>query len=97
MKMRKIHFSTWGRGVRDLEIASYAVAQDHETNIEAVTRSLERTTGLTVCGGPRDDGMALENGKPAALHYQLTLGQRVSGGYSPEAEVWVAIPVEVQP
>ena len=92
----RIKFTTWGRKASELNFASYAVCQEHETPIEAVSRSIERSTGLTICAGPRNDGTAMENNEPVANHYQLALGTPCrGGGYSPEAEVWVSVPVDV--
>ena len=60
-----------------------------------VTRSLERRTGLTICGGPRDEGVSLSRGRPTSHHYACTLGRPArGGGYTPLAEVWWAEPIE---
>jgi len=94
---QRINFSRWGRKLSGLAFATYAVAQDGESPIDAVVRSVERTTGLQVCGGPRSDGYAVERGHKTAAHYQMTLGRPCrGGGWSPEAELWVSIPVEVR-
>jgi len=91
----RVHFNIWGRGIDGLSVAAYAVRHDYESSIDAVVRSLERTTGLRCCGGPRDDGVAQATpSNPAAQHYQLTLGEPLStGGYCPRAEVWASIPM----
>ena len=94
--MKRIKISVWGKGTKNLRLANYAVAQDGEARIDAVARSVERTTGLVVCGGPARDGREVEGGRTVAHHYHMTLGTRCrGGGYSPEVELWVSIPVEV--
>jgi len=91
---RRVSFTTWGRRARGLSFAQYAVAQDYEAKIEAVVRSIQRTTGLVCCAGPRYDGMTLEKGKRCAIHYQITLGTPCrGGGFTPKAKVWISIPV----
>ena len=90
MKKRRVYFSVWGRRVDELRhIAAYAVADEYTSDEDAVAWSIARTTGLSWCGGPRYDGMALPERSP---HYQGTLGEVLStGGYCPVAEVWFSI------
>jgi hypothetical protein len=90
---RRIHFSTWGRRVDRVTIASYAIERDGRYGIDAVVASIERSSGLCVCGGPRWDGDNCERGRRVASHYQITLGRPCSGGgYTPVAGLWVSIP-----
>ena len=89
----RIHFRTWGRGPGS-GLDAVAVAESYESHIAAVVRSLERRTGLVCCGGPKGEGTALHKGKPEAHHYCVTLGSPCrGGGYTPRAEIWIAIPI----
>jgi len=102
MKTKRIHFSTWGENPDSLDIASYAVVHVDDdgyfdAKLDAVKRSIERTTGLAICGCT-PQGQACSNGVPESSHYQITLGRPVSrrygGGYSVEGGLWVSIPCE---
>jgi hypothetical protein len=90
----RVKFSAWGRKVDRITLPAYAMRKDYETDLEAVVRACERASGLVCCAGPRNEGIAISGGKLEANHYAFTLGRPVSGGgYSPEAEVWISIPV----
>lgn len=94
--MRTITIKSWGRHglgpfrVRVDDDLEYCSAE------EAVARSVARRTGLCVVT-MRQDGTALERGRPESRHYQITLGKplprRLGGGWSVEGELWVAIPI----
>lgn len=90
--MVTISVNTWGK--RGLGCISVRVADTDIEPIDAVRRSVERRTGLRVCGC-RSDGTALDRkGQPESRHYQMTLGLPCrTGGYSVEGEIWAAIPV----
>ncbi len=96
--MKQVPFRLWGAVERlglDPAFGS-ALAQDYESGIDAVTRSLERRTGLKCCAGPCDEGSVQERGVVVAKHYALTLGRPLrSGGYTPEGKLWISIPSEV--
>lgn len=95
MTTKRVHFSSWGLGLDKIDLPAYAMRQDYESKIEAVVRACERSSGLVCCAGPRNEGTALERGQPYEYHHAFTLGRPVcGGGFSPEAEVWIAIPVE---
>lgn len=85
----RIEFNAWGYGPFDSP--SYALVEHDELDIvDAVVRAIERKSRLSVCAGPRPEGTDLETG---AAHYAMTLGKPLSsGGYSPEAEVWISLP-----
>jgi len=96
--MRTIKFSRWGRKIGDLKFATYAVGQPGESPIEAVIRSVQRTTGLCLCGGPRLEGQIVEKRRPVATQWAMTLGRPVrGGGFEPRAELWISIPIGGQP
>lgn len=78
----------WGKGLD-------AVGLPREITVRGdVTTSLERRTGLVICGGPRSEGVALNAGKPSARHYACTLGSPCrGGGWTPRAEVWWSEPI----
>jgi len=91
--MSRQHFSVWGPRASELNIAAYAIRQDYEFPIEAVMRSIERSTGLTVCAGPRDCGCSRDaRGAESSHHYQIALGRPLRhGGHSVEAEIWISV------
>jgi hypothetical protein len=84
----RVRFGIWGAGaVDELKVASFAVVRDGESRIDAVARSVARSTGLVWCGGP-----SLESSGPGAAIYHGTLGRPLdSGGWSPVAEVWLSV------
>ncbi len=89
--MSRLHYTVWGRGLALLDLPAYAVQADGEGEAEAVYRSIARRNRLHVCGGPRSEGKSLMDG---ARHFAATLGKRCpGGGYTPIAEVWIAIEV----
>ena len=93
MKTR-INFNTWGRGLDKISIPSFAYREYDRLNaIEFVVKAFERKNNLVCCAGPKDEGKTFDRrGNVESHHYQFTLGQKVSGGgYSPVAEIWVAI------
>ncbi len=91
---RRIHFSTWGPRADELDLPAYAMRRDDGDEIGAICRAIERTTRLDVVTC-RPDGVSLSRGKPDSRHYQLTLGRPCpGGGWTPKAEIWVAIPCE---
>lgn len=82
----RVRFSMWG-AVDGLEVARFAVVRDGESRINAVARSVARSTGLVWCGGP-----SLDSSGPGAAIYHGTLGRAVDGGgWSPVAEVWLSV------
>ena len=88
MTTTRVYFSAWGYRVP--ELPAYAVRADHESASDAVYRSICRRAKLVVCGGPRSEGTTAEG----LRHYYATLGTRApGGGYTPGAEVWIAIEV----
>lgn len=90
----RVNFVAWGNRVDRITLPAYAMRQDYETDLEAVVRACERASRLVCCAGPRNEGTALNRGEPKAHHYAFTLGRPArGGGYSPEAEIWVSIPV----
>ncbi len=77
----------------DDALSGYAIRRDHETNADAVERSIARRTGLEWCGGPRSDGLAVHGDVVTAAHYAGTLGRPCfGGGWSPVADVWFSVP-----
>ena len=95
---KRIHFSAWGKRADELDLPAYAMRRDdgYGDDIEAVCRAIERTTRLDVVTC-RPDGTSLSKGKSDARHYQMTLGRPCpGGGWTPEAEIWVAIPYQTE-
>ena len=92
---KRIHFSTWGKGTRDLEMPAYAMADQYEidTTASRVADAIARKNGLQVVT-LRSDGTALDRkGRPESRHYQTTLGRPCrGGGWTPVAELWFSIP-----
>lgn len=84
---------TWGRsGIGDITVRW---RKGEETPCEAAVRSIERRTGLRVCGGPCPQGQSFSHGKVESNHYSATLGTWSRfGGYDVRGEVWFAIPVQ---
>lgn len=93
--MTTIRYATWGRGTSELDLGTSCRRLGGESDLDAVVRSVCRRTGLSICAGPRNEGTALVRNQPVARHYAFTIGRPVSrrlgGGYTPVAEVWVAI------
>jgi hypothetical protein len=93
---KRINFTVWGRGARDLKKPAYAMADPDglEAPSSRVAQSISRANGLLVCT-LRSEGTALDGrGYPESHHYYTTLGRRCrGGGYTPVAEFWFAIPV----
>ena len=86
---RRVDYDAWGRGLADLALPAYALASPGEGDAAAVWRAIERATGLHLCGGPRNEGRDADG----ARHYAATLGSPCrSGGWTPRAEIWIAIP-----
>ena len=92
----RVPIHSWGVSPHRLAslIPAYAMRKSGETPIEAVVRAIASATGLAVCGCS-PEGTAILEGKPAADHYQLTLGRydRASRSYAFAGRVWVAVPV----
>ncbi len=93
---RRIHFTAWGVSYPKLRLPAYAMRPSDKIyggEREWVCRAIERKTGLHVVTC-RPDGVSQCKDLPDSRHYQLTLGRPCrGGGWSPEAELWVAIPV----
>ncbi len=92
----RINFTAWGN-TKGLTIPAYAMADPDEIDSPAarVASSIARKNGLEEVT-LRSDGTALSKGKPESHHYQTTLGKPCpGGGWTPEAELWFSIPVEV--
>jgi len=86
--MRRVYFDTWGH-TRDIPRAQYALAEEYESGSEAVARSIERTSGYYVCGGPR-----LDSSTPTADIFEVTLGRLLPGdGFRPVCQVFFSIEV----
>ena len=86
----RVYYTTWGKGL--VPPSGYALREEWEQPIEAVIRSMERKSGMQRCGGPCNQGTALERGIPISRHWSLTMGRPCKGGgWTPEAEVWVSI------
>jgi hypothetical protein len=92
--MKTIKISTWGK--MGLGTITVRVPSDgYTTECQAIASSIERRTGLSFCGGPRNEGASMDShGRPESTHYQGTLGRPCrTGGYSVEGEIWFAVPV----
>ena len=92
----RITFDVWGN-TKGLVIPAYAMADPDgiESRAARVAAAIARKNGLEVIT-MRGDGTALTNGEPSSNHYQTTLGKPCpGGGWTPEAELWFSIPVEV--
>ncbi len=92
----RISFDVWGN-TKGLTIPAYAMADLNgiESRAGRVAAAIARRNGLEVVT-LRSDGTALDKGQPSAFHYQTTLGRPCpGGGWTPEAELWFSIPVEV--
>lgn len=81
---------TWGKlGLGEIRVR----IQNWQYSEEAVAASISRRLGLVWCGGPRNEGTALNRGRPESHHYAGTLGKPCrGGGYTPKGEIWFAIP-----
>ena len=92
MSERKVAFAASGNRPAMPRLPSYAMADDTETDISAVRRAIEHTSGyaVAVC---QHKGSALDGrGRVTAAHYELTLGTPMrSGGYSIAGRLRVAI------
>ncbi len=88
-KMIRQNFSVEGPKVKNYKFASYACRYAyHQSPINAVTASIERTTKLACCT-MRYDGY---NPKTRCQIYQGTFGRRCpGGGYTPIMELWVFV------
>ncbi len=96
MVRTRIYFSAWGRQTHRWEAPVYAYLTDEDLSAsDAVARAIARKSGLQVAT-LRPDGTALDrHGDPESHHYQMTLATPCpGGGWTPQAEVWFAIPVE---
>lgn len=84
-----IHFSVWGAGTSELNIASYARCDYLTKPYEAVVASIERSSGLVFCGGPRDDGYCPRTRQTT---YSGTLGKPSPyGGCNVVCNIWFTI------
>lgn len=99
MKTYRIKIDAWGIQPNRLRgsIGGMAIVRDGDTPVEAVCRSIERRTGLSVIAC-RSDGTRLDGrGRPEANTYEITLGRvlakRFGGGYSVDGRCWIAVPV----
>jgi hypothetical protein len=93
---RLIEVATWGRFGSHDPLGTIRVRIDpHTFSVpHATAESIARRLRLAVASGPRDEGTAIERGAPVSHHYAVTLGRPCrGGGYTPEAEVWFAVPV----
>lgn len=92
---KRVNFSAWGNRVDRINLPAYAMRGEYETDLEAVVRACQRSSGLVCCAGPRNEGTSLSGGQPHENHYAFTLGRSVTGGgFSPRAEVWISIPIQ---
>lgn len=82
--------STWGSSKINLGTMTVRGA-----TVEDVCRSIERRTRMRVITC-RPDGWSLSTSgdrEYKSTYYQITLGYALrSGGYSPEATIWIAVP-----
>ena len=93
MAKTKISFSAWTSSGEPTWLPKYAMADEWVSDIDAVCKAIERKSRMDVISC-RDDGSAVSQGKATANHYELTLGDHVSGGgYTPRMRLWVSIPV----
>lgn len=91
----RVHFSAWGATLHKLKIPAFAVQEVGETPIESVIRAIGKKSRM-------DRGSAhLDSKNSDSLIYQVTLGRscrrkgQCDQGWSPEAEIWIAIPREL--
>ena len=91
MGRRKVDFAAWGNRA-GFKLPAYAMADETETDIGAVRRAIERTSGYAVATC-RHDGSAVDaRDRVTATHYELTMGTPMrSGGFSVAGRLWVAI------
>ena len=88
--MAKIQFSHTGRR---FSIAEYAIAKPHETAIEAVTRSIERTTGCVAHKGRVNHWTEDRDRRITSETHCITLTgpKSKTGGYPVRGEIQVTI------
>lgn len=94
MRTELVAFSVWGKAADKLGLSAGRVrVADGESVVDRVVARLERDSGLRAWR-PRSDGMVLDrHGRPAAEHYQVTLGRPAKGGgLNVAGEVWFSIP-----
>lgn len=70
--MRRVKFSCTSR----FDMAEYAVAKDEERDIDAVRRSIERTTGLLAYTCRSDHWTQDSSGKKTSETFAITLTER---------------------
>lgn len=89
---KRIDFTAWGRGQWEAPAYAY-VTEERDGPADAVATAIARKSGLQVVT-MRSDGHGVTRGEIDSHHYVMTLGTLCpGGGYTPEAEVWFAIPV----
>lgn len=90
--MKKITFTA---DTRRHTVASFAVAKDNETPIEAVKRSIERTSGYRVHYARHMHWTQNHDGSHASDTFQVTLTERTQnrqgGGWGVTGEFGVTI------
>jgi hypothetical protein len=94
---RRIDIIGWMADDMSLNLANYAMAQDEESSIEAVRRSIERTTKLTCCDGPHFQCYEIYKENPISAIWEMTLGTPKSdGGYDVVTQILVQLPLTLE-
>jgi len=94
MTRRKIEFAWWGGRGSEVAMPAYAMADEYETDVQAICRAIHRKSGLHVITC-RPDGYNIERDQLTEAHFELTLGDPCpGGGWTPRAERWIGVPVQ---
>jgi hypothetical protein len=92
MTSRKVAFAARGNRPLMPQLPPYAMADETETDIMAVRRVIEHTSGYAVAVCEHKGSAKNDQGRVTSARYDLTLGTPMrSGGYSVSGQLHVVI------
>lgn len=94
---RRVDIIGWMADDMSLNLANYAMANDDESGIDAVCRSIERTTKLTCCDGPNFQCYEIYKNDPISAIWEMTLGtSKPDGSYDVVTKILVQLPLTME-